>query len=74
MTKQPRATETTPRSGDGGLPPPVGEYVVYGGPISLFTRKLESALRFYGVPFRMAAKNPENGALLDTHDMGGAPV
>jgi glutathione S-transferase len=28
------------------------EYVIHGGPISLFTRKLEVALRFYGVPFR----------------------
>jgi glutathione S-transferase len=36
------------------------EYIVYGGPISLFTRKLEAALRFYGTPFRMEAKNDEN--------------
>lgn len=27
-------------------------YVVYGAPFSLFTRKLEAALRFYGLPFR----------------------
>ena len=65
MTVRPRATETTPRTGEEGLPPPVGEYVVYGGPISLFTRKLESALRFYAAPFRMEAKNPRNGPLLE---------
>jgi glutathione S-transferase len=28
------------------------EYVIHGGPISLFTRKLEAAFRFYGAPFR----------------------
>lgn len=36
------------------------EYVVYGGAISLFTRKLEAALRFYGAPFRVEAKTAEN--------------
>ena len=65
MPKEPRATEATLRTGQEGLPPPVGEYVVYGGQISLFTRKLESALRFYGVPFRTEAKSPENGPLLE---------
>ena len=32
------------------------EYVVYGGPISLFTRKLESALRFYDAPHTLVRK------------------
>lgn len=36
------------------------DYVVYGGPISLFTRKLESALRFYGASHTMAQKLPQN--------------
>lgn len=33
-------------------------YVVHGAPISLFTRKLEAALSFYGAPYRSVAKNP----------------
>ncbi len=37
------------------------EYVIYGGPMSLFTRKLESACRFYGLPFRTEFKTgPES--------------
>lgn len=36
------------------------DYVVYGGGISLFTRKLESALRFYGAPHTMVSKLQEN--------------
>ena len=36
------------------------EYVVYGAPISLFTRKLEAAMRFYDAPFRMESKGGEN--------------
>jgi glutathione S-transferase len=32
------------------------DYRVYGGPISLFTRKLESALRFYGAPHSLVRK------------------
>ncbi len=32
------------------------EYTVHGAPISLFTRKLEAALRFYGAPFGMQSK------------------
>lgn len=42
------------------------EYVVYGAPISLFTRKLEAALRFYRAPFRMAPKDAENGPELES--------
>jgi glutathione S-transferase len=34
------------------------EYVVYGGAISLFTRKLEAALRFYAIPHRHEGKKP----------------
>lgn len=69
MAKQPskevRGTETARRAESEALAPPVGEYVVYGPPISLFTRKLESALRFYDVPFRREAKSPEIGPLLE---------
>ena len=45
------------------------EYVVYGGPISLFTRKLEAALRFYGAPYRSEAKVPEVEARAQTHQV-----
>jgi glutathione S-transferase len=38
------------------------DYVIYGAPISLFTRKLESAMRFYQAPFRCERKTPENSA------------
>ncbi len=41
------------------------EYVLYGGPISLFTRKLEAALRFYGAPFRNEMKTAENRAEIE---------
>jgi glutathione S-transferase len=36
------------------------EYVLYGTGFSLFTRKLEAAMRFQGVPFRMEVKQPRN--------------
>jgi glutathione S-transferase len=42
------------------------EYIIYGPPFSLFTRKLEAALRFYGVPFRLEPKNAENASQLET--------
>ena len=42
------------------------EYIVYGGPISLFTRKLEAALRFYGAPHRMERKNEANREELES--------
>jgi glutathione S-transferase len=42
------------------------EYVLYGPPLSLFTRKLEAALRFYGVPFRREDKTGENGPELES--------
>jgi glutathione S-transferase len=41
------------------------DYVVYGAPISLFTRKLESALRFYEAPFRVERKTPEDGPQIE---------
>ena len=42
------------------------EYVLYGAPFSLFTRKLEAALRFYGAPFRLDLKNPRNADEVQT--------
>jgi hypothetical protein len=36
------------------------DYRVYGGPISLFTRKLESALRFYGALHSLVRKEVLN--------------
>ena len=44
----------------------LGEYVMYGPSISLFTRKLESALRFYDAPFRREDKTAENGPDLES--------
>ncbi len=35
------------------------EYVLYGGKLSYFSRKLEAALRFYGAPFRFEGKSSE---------------
>ncbi len=35
-------------------------YVLYGASISLFTRKLEAALRFYDAPFRVEDKTDQN--------------
>jgi len=40
---------------------PPSEYVVYGAPFSLFTRKLEAALGFYDIPFRRQAKGIGEG-------------
>lgn len=40
-------------------------YVLHGGPWSLFTRKLEAALRLYGVPFDSAAKGILEGSDLE---------
>jgi glutathione S-transferase len=42
------------------------DYIVYGPSISLFTRKLESALRFYHAPHRVEAKDASNAADLET--------
>tara|TARA_Y100001934_G_scaffold282970_1_gene399621 strand:- start:6060 stop:7040 length:981 start_codon:yes stop_codon:yes gene_type:complete len=35
-------------------------YILYGGELSYFTRKLESALRFYGAPFEFRNKAENN--------------
>ncbi len=35
------------------------EYVIYGGDLSYFSRKLQAALRWYGAPFRFETKSPE---------------
>jgi glutathione S-transferase len=45
---------------------PDEEYVVYGVPFSLFTRKLEAALRWYGAPFRLEPKGPRNADEVQT--------
>lgn len=37
-------------------------YVIYGGELSYFTRKLEAALIFYGVDFELSAKDRDNRA------------
>ncbi len=41
-------------------------YTIYGGELSLFTRKLEAALRFYGAPFEMADKRSADPAHIET--------
>lgn len=46
-------------------PPSDAHYVIFGPPISLFTRKLESAMRFYAAPLRREAKDAENGPSLE---------
>ena len=38
------------------IPAPEASYVVYGGELSYFTRKLTAALDFYGVPYELRAK------------------
>ena len=50
------------------------EYVVYGAGISLFTRKLEAAMRFYGAPFRIEAKGPGNAEEVDRARTHQVPV
>ena len=42
------------------------DYVLYGAPISLFTRKLEAALRFYAAPFRLEGKGPDNSSEIES--------
>jgi glutathione S-transferase len=43
----------------------IADYVVHGGPMSLFTRKLEAALDFYGVAYRHEHKGPRDGSELE---------
>ena len=45
------------------------EYVIYGGSISLFTRKLEAAMRFYEAPYRIEPKTEEAGSRSQTHQV-----
>ncbi len=45
------------------------EYVIYGPSISLFTRKLEAAFRFYGAPFHQEMPNPDIGGRAATHQV-----
>ncbi len=40
-------------------------YTVYGGELSLFTRKLEAAMIFYGADFQLKAKTPDVAATLE---------
>jgi glutathione S-transferase len=40
-------------------------YVLHGGPWSLFTRKLEAALRLYGVPFESIPKGISEGSEIE---------
>lgn len=42
-----------------------GEYGIHGAPISLFTRKLEAAFDFYGVPYRTERKGTRDGSDLE---------
>ena len=44
-------------------------YTVYGGELSLFTRKLEAALHFYGADWERAAKTKEAGDRSGTHQV-----
>ena len=39
-------------------------YTLYGSELSLFTRKLEAAAKFYDLPFEFCSKNAENSAEL----------
>ena len=41
-------------------------YVIYGGELSYFTRKLEAACIFYGVPFEMRSKNLNDPATIES--------
>lgn len=47
----------------------MSEYVIHGPSISLFTRKLEAAFVFYGVPFRTEMPNPDVAARAATHQV-----
>ena len=40
-------------------------YVIYGGELSLFTRKLEAACIFYGLPFELRSKNLNDPAQIE---------
>ena len=40
-------------------------YIVYGGELSYFTRKLEAAMIFYGAEFTIQAKTPDIAAEIE---------
>ena len=42
------------------------KYIIYGGELSYFTRKLEAALYFYDVDFETRSKNKENPAEIES--------
>jgi len=51
------------------------EYVIHGAPLSLFTRKLEAAFRFYGAPFRHASAEVRgDGGIAERADTHQIPV
>lgn len=39
--------------------PDSNRYIIYGGELSYFTRKLEAAMRFYNAEFELRAKSPD---------------
>lgn len=43
-----------------------GAYIVYGGELSYFTRKLEAGLIFYGIDYEIRAKTPDVRELVET--------
>ena len=45
------------------------QYTIYGSELSYFSRKLEAAMIFYGVPFTMQRKPPEAEARSGTHQV-----
>ena len=44
----------------------MSEYTIYGGELSLFTRKLEAAMIFYGADYELVAKTSDNSELIET--------
>ncbi len=42
------------------------KYIIYGGELSYFTRKLQAALNFYAIEFEMRPKTPENRAEIES--------
>ena len=42
------------------------KYIVYGGELSYFTRKLEAALIFYGADYEIRRKGPDNAADIES--------
>ena len=43
-----------------------GTYIIYGGELSYFTRKLEAACIYYGLPFEMRSKNLNDPAMIES--------